>query len=52
MEIHFLELPKIKQLDRKPGDGLEEWLMYFNNLEGEKMEAIAMTNPGIKKALN
>lgn len=51
MEIHFLELPKIKKLDRRPGDALEEWLMYFNNLEGEEMEAIAMTNPGIKKAL-
>ncbi|MEG3071365.1 MAG: PD-(D/E)XK nuclease family transposase [Candidatus Syntrophopropionicum ammoniitolerans] len=51
MEIHFLELPKIKKLDRRPGDALEEWLMYFNNLEGEKMEAIAMINPGIKKAL-
>jgi len=25
--------------------------MYFNNLEGEEMEEIAMANPGIRKAM-
>jgi len=51
LEIHFLELEKIKQLRRKPDDDLEGWMMYLNNLEGEEMEAIAMVNPGIRKAL-
>lgn len=51
LEIHFLELPKITKLKRRPQDALEEWLMYFNNLEGEEMEEIAMTNPGVRKAM-
>ncbi len=51
MEIHFLELPKIMELDRRPSDALEEWMLYLNNLEGKEMEEIAMSNPGIKKAL-
>ena len=51
LEIHFLELPKVTKLKRRPHDSLEEWLMYFNNLEGEEMEEIAMANPGIRKAM-
>jgi len=51
IEIHFLELPKIMELDRRPSDALEEWMLYLNNLEGKEMEEIAMSNPGIKKAL-
>ncbi len=51
LEIHFLELSKIKKLNRRPKEALEAWLMYLNNLEGEEMEAIAMENPAIKKAL-
>ncbi|RJQ27535.1 MAG: hypothetical protein C4589_08150 [Peptococcaceae bacterium] len=42
LEIHFLELAKVKKLDRQPKDALEAWLMYLNNLEGKEMEAIAM----------
>lgn len=51
LEIHFLELEKIKRVRRRPKDTLEEWMMYLNNLEGEEMEEIAMDNPGIRKAL-
>ena len=51
LEIHFLELEKIKSLRRRPKDRLEAWMMYLNNLEGEAMEVIAVENPGIKKAL-
>ncbi|WP_064774410.1 Rpn family recombination-promoting nuclease/putative transposase [Neomoorella mulderi] len=51
LEIHFLELEKIKAIKRRPKDALEAWMMYLNNLEGEEMEAIAMENPGIRKAL-
>ncbi len=51
LEIHFLELEKIKTLKRRPKDSTEAWMLYLCNLQGEEMEAIAMDNPGIKKAL-
>ncbi|WP_340140084.1 PD-(D/E)XK nuclease family transposase [Desulfotomaculum nigrificans] len=49
--LPFLELPKVLRLKRRPKDALEEWLLYFNNIAGEEMEAIAMGNPGIRKAM-
>ena len=51
LEFHFLELEKVKKLNRKPEDALEEWLMYLSNLEGKEMEAVAKKNPAIRKAL-
>jgi predicted transposase/invertase (TIGR01784 family) len=51
LEIHFLELEKVKKLKRRPTNPLEAWMMYLNNLEGEEMEAIAMENQAIKKAM-
>jgi predicted transposase/invertase (TIGR01784 family) len=51
IEIHILEIEKIKGLGRRPKDPLEAWLVYFSNLEGEEMDAIAMENPAIRKAL-
>jgi predicted transposase/invertase (TIGR01784 family) len=51
LEIHFMELRKIEGVKHSPQDAIEAWMMYLNNLEGEEMEAIAMDNPGIKKAL-
>jgi len=51
LEIHFLELDKITKIKRKPQNGLEEWLLYLNNIQGEEMEEIAMENPGIRKAM-
>lgn len=51
LEIHFLELEKIKKIKRRPVNALEAWMMYLNNLEGEEMEGIAVENPGIRKAL-
>ncbi|OIQ58735.1 PD-(D/E)XK nuclease family transposase [Moorella thermoacetica] len=51
LEIHFLELEKIKAIKRRPKNALEAWMMYLNNLEGKEMEAITMENPGIRKAL-
>ncbi|MDN5327165.1 MAG: hypothetical protein PWP41_1861 [Moorella sp. (in: firmicutes)] len=41
----------LKMIERQPANSLEAWMMYLNNLEGEAMEAIAMENPGIRKAL-
>jgi predicted transposase/invertase (TIGR01784 family) len=51
LEIHFLEIIKARDLKHKPQDALESWLAFLNNLEGEVMEAIAVENPSIKKAL-
>jgi predicted transposase/invertase (TIGR01784 family) len=51
LEIHFLEIVKARDLKHKPKDALESWLAFLNNLEGEVMEAIAVENPSIKKAL-
>ena len=51
LEIHFLELEKVKKLKRRPTNPLEAWMMYLNNLEVEEMEAIAMENQAIKKAM-
>ena len=51
LEVHFMELRKIEGIKHSPQDAIEAWMMYLNNLEGEEMEAIAMDNPGIKKAL-
>lgn len=50
-EIHFLELEKVKKLGRMPKNALEAWLMYLNNLPGEKLEAMPVEVPGLKKAL-
>ncbi|MFZ5598195.1 MAG: Rpn family recombination-promoting nuclease/putative transposase [Bacillota bacterium] len=51
LEIHFLEPEKIKKLKRRHKDDIEAWMLYLGNLQGEEMEAIAMDNPGIRKAL-
>ena len=51
LEMHFLELDKVKKLGRRPANPLEAWLMYLNNLEGEELEAIAVENPAIRKAM-
>ena len=50
-EVHFLELTKIKKLVREPQNGLEEWLVYLNDVQGKELEVIAMSNPAIRKAL-
>ncbi|HCJ78819.1 MAG TPA: hypothetical protein DHV84_02200, partial [Desulfotomaculum sp.] len=51
LEVHVLEIDKVKLIDRKPEDNLEAWMVYFSNLEGKEMEEIAMENAAIRKAL-
>jgi predicted transposase/invertase (TIGR01784 family) len=51
LELHLLEIEKIKKIGRTPKNALEAWLMYFSNLEGDEMEGIAMENPAIQKAM-
>lgn len=31
LEIHFLELEKIKAIKRSPKNALEAWMMYLND---------------------
>ena len=50
LELHFLELPKMRALKRLPRTPLEKWLFYLNNAEGEAMDQIAKEVPMIQKA--
>ena len=53
MRIVYLELPKFRrQLDREqvPRTGLERWLLYFSNEEGELMERVAEQDSAISRA--
>ena len=52
LELHYLELTKLKNLKRGPQSALEEWLVYLSDIQGEGLEAIVMSNPMIGKALS
>lgn len=52
LEMHFLELPKLKRSDLRPLHKLEAWGAYFyGQCNGREMEEILMAEPAIKKAL-
>jgi predicted transposase/invertase (TIGR01784 family) len=52
LEIHVLELPKLKYLQLKENwTPLERWCLYLNNLGGEMLERIAAQDPLIGRAL-
>ena len=51
LEIHFLEKKKVTDIENLPEDPLKSWMVFLNNVQGEEMEAIAVNNPPIKKAL-
>lgn len=52
LEMHFLELPKLKVKDLRPLRKLEAWGAYFyGQCDTSEMEAIIMAEPAIKKAL-
>jgi predicted transposase/invertase (TIGR01784 family) len=53
LHIVYLELPKFhRQIGRKgiPSSGLEKWLLYFTNEDGERMEKAADSKPAISAA--
>ena len=53
LEMHFLELPKIKISDIKKLKKAEPWGAYFSGKYTDKdMEVLAMNNPVIKQALD
>ncbi|WP_003545667.1 PD-(D/E)XK nuclease family transposase [Desulfotomaculum nigrificans] len=49
--IFYFRITKSIEAKTQTKGPLEEWLLYFNNIAGEEMEAIAMGNPGIRKAM-
>lgn len=52
LEMHFLELPKLKVSDLRPLRKLEAWGAYFcGQCSGKEKEEIIMAEPAIKKAL-
>ena len=53
LEMHFLELPKVKISDIKKLKKSEQWGAYFSGKYSEKdLEELAMNNPVIKQALD
>jgi predicted transposase/invertase (TIGR01784 family) len=54
LQIVYLELPKFRrQFEKKniPSAGLDKWLLYFTNEDGEIMDKIAGEKPAIAMAL-
>ena len=53
LEMHFLELPKVKISDIKKLKKSEQWGAYFSGKYSEKdLEELAMNNPVIKQVLD
>ena len=53
LEMHFIELPKVKISDIKKLKKSEQWGAYFSGKYSEKdLEELAMNNPVIKQALD
>ncbi|MDR1481569.1 MAG: Rpn family recombination-promoting nuclease/putative transposase [Synergistaceae bacterium] len=52
MQIIYLELPKFRRYLGKsyPKTGLERWLLYFSNEEGERMNKAAAENTALAAA--
>lgn len=52
MLIIYLELPKfLRQLGKEhPRTGLEKWMLYFSNEEGERMDKAMMESPALSTA--
>ena len=53
LEMHFLEIPKLKISDVKKLKKLDAWGLYFSGKRNkEALEVIKMTNPTINEALS
>ena len=52
LEIHIMEVKKLKEITMPSKDKLIDWLVFFNNIGGDVMEQIAQENPAIKKAIS
>ena len=51
LDLHIIELPKIKGLERQERDELMEWLIFLNNPKDERMNKIMAENKAIKEAV-
>ncbi len=52
LQIVYLELPKFLRQVESPHTGLERWLLYFSNEEGEKMSRVAEVDRDISRAMS
>ncbi|MDF2648488.1 MAG: hypothetical protein K0Q73_4293 [Paenibacillus sp.] len=51
IEIHFLELPKLKKAAHNMDNRLVRWLTFISGASQERWEELAMDTPGLKKAM-
>lgn len=51
LEIHFMELPKLRLKPYHMENRLVNWLMFINGAPKERWEELAMDTPGLKKAM-
>jgi len=52
LEIHFLEIPKVRSQSVREMRRLDRWMAYFaNNLNEKEMEELAMSDTAIRTAL-
>ena len=49
LEIHIIELPKIKEM--KEEGNLKKWILFLENPEGEETKEMAKKEPEIKEAI-
>ncbi len=52
LEIHIMEVKKLKEITVPSKDKLMDWLIFFNNIGGDVMEQIAKENPAIRTAIS
>ncbi|GGA15754.1 hypothetical protein GCM10008018_70580 [Paenibacillus marchantiophytorum] len=48
IELHFIELPKLKETAVSLDEGLVKWLLFLKGTEKEKCEVLAMNEPQLR----
>ncbi len=51
IEIHFLELPKLKKPAVPGEEGLVNWLLFLKGKDNENWEVLKMNEPALQKAM-
>ncbi|OPH54926.1 hypothetical protein BC351_29825 [Paenibacillus ferrarius] len=52
IELHFIELPKLKENAVSLEEGLVKWLLFLKGTEKEKWKVLAMNEPQLRKAMD
>ncbi|NQX71193.1 Rpn family recombination-promoting nuclease/putative transposase [Paenibacillus alba] len=52
IELHFIELPKLKENAVSLEEDLVKWLLFLKGTEKEKWEVLAMNEPQLRKAMD